>query len=199
MRRFRMLPLWVLAPIYFVLISGVYLAGGQVGAPDRPLVVGLVGTVIFGVGMTVAFIFLTRRARRDAGGAGELERIRRALKTGRLPDHIDVVAWRSIIERRHQQLQRALWLNPVAFGLMTLVALSLTITRSPYWSLAAAFFIVMLVVSVVTTPRSLRKSAVIREELAKREAIAEGTDLRPGEARVVASRDDDPAHTPPSP
>ncbi len=69
----------------------------------------------------------------------------------------------------------------------------------PLLGLAAAFFAFMLVMSVVTTPRGLRRNAVIREELARREAIAEGTDLRPGEARAVASRDDDPAHTPPSP
>ncbi|WP_440316315.1 hypothetical protein [Microbacterium algihabitans] len=193
------MPLWVLAPIYFVVLGGVYFASGQVATPDRPYAVGLIGAVIFGAGMTVAFIFFTRRARRDAGGAGELERIRQALKAERLPDHIDVVAWRSIIERHHQQLQRALWLNPVVFGLFTLVALSLTFTRSPYWSLAAAFFILMLVVSVVTTPRSLRKNAVIREELARREEIAEGTDLRPGEARAVAHVDDDPAPAPSSP
>ncbi len=62
---------------------------------------------------------------------------------------------------------------------MTPVALSLTITRSPYWGLAAAFFVVMLVVSVVTTPRSLRKNAIIREVLARRSEIDATQDGQP--------------------
>ncbi len=199
MRRFRMLPLWVLAPIYFVVLGGVYFASGQVATPDRPYAVGLIGAVIFGAAMSAGFMVFVARARREAGGAVELERIGKSLKTGQVPQDIDVLAWRVVVERQNKLLRRALWLNPVVFGLLAPLALWLTFTRSPYWALASAFFVFMLVMSIVTTPRGLRRNAIIREELARREAIAEGTDLRPGEARAVASRDDDPAHTPPSP
>ncbi|WP_154096111.1 hypothetical protein [Microbacterium testaceum] len=179
MRRFRTLPLWALAPVYFVFFAGAYFAGGQLALPDGPLAARLIGTSIFATVMTVVFTVIVVRQRSDAGGALELDRIGHALKTGRVPAEIDVVAWATIVERQHQLLRRALWLNPVVFGLMTPVALSLTITRSPYWGLAAAFFVVMLVVSVVTTPRSLRKNAIIREVLARRSEIDATQDGQP--------------------
>ncbi len=174
MRWFRTMPMWALVPILFVVVGGAWLLIGLVTMPrDQPIAIRLIGTVWYGGVMAAVFGVWIARARRRAGGAAELHTVQQGLRRGEVPEGVDVSAWSATADVQRRQLRRNLWLGPLVFGLMIVLALWLALSQSPVWWFGVVFFVGFLTWSVVSTPRLLRSTERVREELRRRSG-AEG-------------------------
>lgn len=166
----RNLPIWAVAVLMFTVTGGLWFLFGLLITPDQPPIVRLVGTIFYAGVMTVFFTIWIARARKRAGGANELDRIGKAVKSGSVPADADVDMWTATINTQHDQLRRQLWLGPVVFGSAIALSTWLAVTDGWLWWGGVVFFGAVLIWSVVSTPRGLRQVAHVRDELASRPA-----------------------------
>lgn len=168
MSAFRTLPLWALVPVLFVLTGGAFFALQLLLSPEGSVLGWGIGSLFYAAAMSASFGLLIARARRRAGGSEELERMRRAYRTGDVPLDADLPTWSAEAERQERLLRRNRWSGPLVFGLFTLLGIWLALTESPFWWAFVAFFIGLGVVGAATTPRGLRKIEGMREQLRRR-------------------------------
>jgi TctA family transporter len=182
MERFRKSSLPVLLPVLFVLLAVLWFGIQFVTRPARQDVGALViGSVVYAGLMTAFFGIGIARTRRRAGGADEVSRIRRAVKTGVVPPGVDPATWTPELERARRQYRRNRWFGPVVFVLATALGVWLAVTDGPVWWVFVALFVGFLAVSLVDTQRSLRRLTPMLEDLRQRpQRAADGPAPTPG-------------------
>lgn len=182
MERFRKSSLPVLLPVLFVLLAVLWFGIQFVTRPARQDVGALaIGSVVYAGLMTAFFGIAIARTRRRAGGADEVSRIRRAVKTGAVPPDADPAIWTPELERVQRQYRRTRWFGPVVFVLATALGIWLALTDGPVWWLFVAVFVGFLVWGVVDTRRALRRLPPMLEDLRQRpQRSADGPTPTPG-------------------
>ncbi|WP_137767903.1 hypothetical protein [Curtobacterium sp. SGAir0471] len=163
------------ATILTMVVTGlVFGVGWFVGLPlVEPELRGpqlAIGAVVGGLFFGVLFGGWLGRQRRAAGPASADRSFRRALRTGVLPPGVDTVAWRRSVGHRRAVTLRQQRFGPLVFGGGTVLYVALALTQDPLWWLAAAVFAGFLVAALVQTPRLLRTTAALLDELDRREA-----------------------------
>jgi membrane protein implicated in regulation of membrane protease activity len=176
MSAFRTLPLWALVPVMFLLTGGMFFALQLLFSPEKSVLGWGIASLFYAASMSAVFGLLIARARRRAGGPEQLERMRRAYRTGDVPLDADLPTWSAEAERQERLLLRNRWFGPLVFGLLALLGIWLALTESPFWWASVAFFAGFGVVGAATTPRGLRKVARVQEELRRREQTQGTTD-----------------------
>jgi len=163
-------PLWSVMVVLAVVFGGSwYLATFAFMPSDVPADIRALGSVISGVLFGVFFGLWLGRQRRGIGAAADQRALGRAIRRGELPADADADQWRQALTHYQQLFRRQRWLGPVVFVGALVLEVSLAVAgRPPFW-LVAAFFAVMLVASVVQTPKVLRNSAAMLHELDRRE------------------------------
>lgn len=139
--------------------------------PDVPTLQLALGTVVAAVFFGVVFGGWAAGQRRAAGPAAGDRSLRRALRTGVLPPDVDVVAWRRAVEHRRTVTLRQRWSAPLSFGAATVLYVVLAVTSHPLWWLAAVAFCGLLVAVLVLTPRTLRTTSTLLDELDRRQSV----------------------------
>ncbi|MGU3409691.1 hypothetical protein ACLBWP_06250 [Microbacterium sp. M1A1_1b] len=166
MDRFRRLPLPVLLPVMFLVAGGAYFVIGLATTGGREGFVGrLVSAVFYAAGLTAVLGVLIARLRRRAGGAAELSRIQRSVKTGSVPPDADPTNWVPSLERLQRQSRRNRWLGPLVFGSATVLAVWLAVTSGPVWWLFVVAFVGFFAWTTFETRRALRTLPVMLAEL----------------------------------
>lgn len=156
-------------PVVFVVQAAVfgvltYLLGQLVG-PDHESWIGhAIGGVFFGAAMT----WWIARQRRRNGGADAMVDQALALKQGRLPPDADPETWRQHLDRQERTQRRVRRILPVEFGLFAALGVWLALTQGPVWWAFVALFVLFAVGGVLATTRTLRRIAVLRDELLHR-------------------------------
>ena len=117
---------------------------------------------VFGTVMTLFFARMNRRA----GGTTVATKVQAALKSGRVPEGEDVTGWTASVEHQRRMAVLTRWLNPVVFGLATLLAVGLVVTgTSPVYLVLALFFLAFAIWSPIASQRQLRRIAVLAPQL----------------------------------
>jgi membrane protein implicated in regulation of membrane protease activity len=174
MRRLQDAPLWLLCAVIFVVSAVMWAALVPLVTPiDSAVAIG-VSAVFYSAVMTAFLGVRTARARRRAGGARELRRIHEAVRRGDVRSDIDTSTWIEALDAQHRELRRNLWFGPVVFSASIVLGSWLALTQTPLWWAAVGFFLAVLVVSVVTTPRSLARVARIRDDVERRSQFTGG-------------------------
>jgi hypothetical protein len=121
-----------------------------------------IGGAVFGTLMTLFFARMNRRA----GGTTVATKVRTALKSGRIPEGEDVTGWTASLEHQRRTAVLTRWLNPVFFGLMTILAVVLVVTgTSPAYLLLGLLFLAFAIWSPIASQRQLRRIAVLAPQL----------------------------------
>ena len=128
----------------------------------------LIGAVTFGVFFGVVFGYWLVGQRRSAGPAVLDPSFRAALRSGTVPPDVDTTTWRRAVEHHRSVMLRQRWFGPVVFGLGTLLYVAFAVMQDPVWWLGAALFSGFLIASLVQTPRRLRTTAAMLDELDRR-------------------------------
>ncbi|BDZ49591.1 hypothetical protein GCM10025867_18320 [Frondihabitans sucicola] len=140
---------------YFLGTYGFALLDGTSKLNLVSALIRVVGAGIFGGIMTA----LVARQRRRDGGRRTSVQITTALKTGAVPEDAEPSIWLPALEARRKQNERAHWVNPIVFGLFTLLGIWL-ITQDPTgfipW-IVTAFFIAVAILSLVQARRAVTK------------------------------------------
>lgn len=106
-------------------ITAVVIAGRYSSALTAPAVAGgVVSGLLFGAVMTAAVSVLGRRQ----GGLSTARILQKSLKTGALPNEVNMSEWEVLLRKQERDALRGRWLYPVFFavatGLYSLVAFS---------------------------------------------------------------------------
>lgn len=151
------------AGFYFVGTYSIALLDGSSRLNLTDALIRVFAAAIFG-GLMTGFVAWQRRR---SGGVGTLLEINRALKAGSVPEDAEPSIWLPALQLRRRQNERARWLNPVVFGLFTLLGVWL-ITQKPTdiipWVICA-FFIAMGIFSVLQVPRTVTKIDTLLAQL----------------------------------
>ncbi|PZE65992.1 hypothetical protein [Curtobacterium sp. MCBD17_021] len=156
----------VLAVFYAVLVFLV----SFLTTPAAPLAVRAISTMAGALVFGVLFGLVIGRMRKRAGPAVEDGTFGRARRSGVVPADADPVAWRQALDHQLEVYRRQRWYGPVVFGLALVLNVWLALTDAPYWWAGVALFAGILLASVVTTPRMLRRTSDMLAELDRREA-----------------------------
>jgi hypothetical protein len=163
-------PLWALAPVLFVVLTGVFFGLQYVlpGQGHRSVVGLFIGSLFYGAVMTLFFSFRIAAVRRRMRGAENAGQIRRAIRSGTLPSDADPTIWLPELERTRGQYRRARWSGPVLFGVMIALTIWLAITVSPVWLVMCAAFIALIAWLSIETVRGLHHIEGMIAELERR-------------------------------
>lgn len=137
---------------------------------DVPVGDRVVGGVVTGTAFGVLFGLWLERQRRRGGADGRQRAVRRAIRRGAVPDDADADQWRRAITHYEQSYRQQRRFGPVVFAVALLLEVSVAVTGRPLFWFAAAFFLVMLVVSLVQTRKVLRNAASMLTELDRRDS-----------------------------
>lgn len=161
-----------LTVLYFIGTYGFSLLAHDARLTVQDALIRLVSAAVFGGLMTA----VSARQRRRSGGAENVTRINRALKTGVVPEDAEPSIWVSTLERRRRQNRQARWLNPLVFGLFTLLGVYLFAQEpgDPVAWIFLALFLAMTIVSVVLVPRTLRRIEALLAQLESRPSAGPG-------------------------
>jgi hypothetical protein len=148
--------LFFVTALFWVVVFGlVELASG---ARINFIALGASGA-LFGLFMTA----LTLSARKRAGGADLMIAMNDAIRTGELPPLFNITLWIDKLESRRAALQRAVVVNPVFFGLLSLLLLAVALlSRTIDWS-SLALAVLSAAVGVAWTVSARRRLPKIVE------------------------------------
>jgi hypothetical protein len=158
-----------------MLLTGVAFAGfwflwTSLTMPEAPVLVDVLAAVVAGAVFGVVFGLWFGRQRRDAGPAVQDRSFARARRTGVVPADADLHTWRQALEHQRALHERQRWLGPLVFIPATVLNLWLALTDAPYWWVSVALFAGVLIASVVSTPRILRRTSAMLTEVDRRSA-----------------------------
>lgn len=165
----RRMPTWAVGVVMAVLFAIGWFALGFVTTPGlglgaRALVSAFVGA-LYGIGMG----FWLSRSRRGYGATASRPGFGRAIRRGTLPEDVDGAEWRRALEHHQRQYRPLRWAAPALYLPATALAVWLAVTGQPVFWFGAAFFVAVLVVTCVTTPRVLRNAEAMLADLDRRE------------------------------
>ncbi|WP_267422047.1 MULTISPECIES: hypothetical protein [unclassified Curtobacterium] len=163
-------PLWSVMVVLAVAFGGSWYLSTFIFMPsDTPAGIRALGGLITGALFGVFFGLWLGRQRRGIGAAADQRVLGRAIRRGELPADADVDQWRQALTHYQQLYRRQRRLGPAVFVVALVLEASLAVAGRPLFWLAAAFFVVMLVVTLVQTPKVLRNTAAMLTELDRRE------------------------------
>jgi hypothetical protein len=163
-------PLWSVMVVLAVVLGGFwYLATFTFMPSDAPAGVRVIGSAISGALFGVFFGLWLGRQRRGIGAVADQGTLGRAVRRGVLPEDADTDQWRQALTHHQQLYRRQQVFGPVVFSIALVLEVSLAVAGRPVFWVAAAFFVVVLVLSVVQTPQVLRNAAAMLRELDRRE------------------------------
>ncbi|WP_173168823.1 hypothetical protein [Curtobacterium sp. VKM Ac-2861] len=163
-------PLWAVMVVLAVAFGGFWYLATYVTLPaDVPVSIRVVSSTVTGAMFGVLFGLYLGWQRRDIGPAAQNRAFGRAVRRGELPADADLDQWRQALTHYQQLYRRQRWLGPVVFTLALVLEVTLAVTGRPFFWIAAALFLVMLVVTLVQTPKALRNTAAMLVELDQRE------------------------------
>ncbi len=165
----RQLPTWmvgVIAAVVFAVFwfASTFLTTPELGIGARVLVSGVVGA-FYGIFMG----FWLGRTRRGYGGVARRPEFGKAVRRGTVPADVDITEWRQALRHHQVQYRPLRWVAPALYLPMTALSIWLATTSEPLFWFGAAFFLIVFIVTVVTTPRVLRKTTAMLTELDRRE------------------------------
>lgn len=166
------MPTWLLALSTAIVFAAAWFASTYLTMPGlelapRALVSAFVG-VLYGAGMGI----WSGRVRRGHGSAAGRPGWRRSIRSGTVPVDVDVDEWRRALRHHQRQYRPLRWAAPTLYLPMTALSVALAVTGEPLFWLGTALFLTLFVVTAVTTPRVLRRTASMRAELDRRDAAA---------------------------
>jgi len=163
------LPTWAVGIVMAVLFAVLWFALTFITTPElglgaRALVSGVVGA-LYGCGMG----FWLGRTRRGYGGAARRPEFGRAVRRGTVPADVDVAEWRRAVEQHQRQYRPLRWAAPALYVPMTALAVWLAVTGQPLFWFGVGFFLFVGVLTVIVTPRVLRRTDAMLAELERRD------------------------------
>ncbi|MET1156393.1 hypothetical protein [Arthrobacter sp.] len=124
----RRTPLWILVLVFAVVWAalqlGMRLLRGKEIAPEDVPIYGVSG-VITGILMLVVTRWVLRRERKQPPGSPTATNIKRAIATGRLPEHATAERWVLELNKIIRQERHMMWIGPLVFGLFTAMGIFL--------------------------------------------------------------------------
>jgi hypothetical protein len=148
---------------YFLVTYGIALLDGSSKLNFVSALIRLGGALVVGGFMTA---IIARQRRRDGGRNISIE-INKAVKTDAVPEDANPSIWVPALQRRRTQNERAHWINPIGFGLFTLLGIWL-ITQDPTavipWVITV-FFIGIGVFSVIQARNLVAKIDALLQQL----------------------------------
>lgn len=167
----RQQPTWVAGIVLSVLFAAAWFGSTFVTTPElglgaRVLVSVSVGA-LYGIGMG----FWLGRTRRGYGSEVRRPEFNRAVRRGVVPPDVDVDEWRRALTHHQRQYRPLRWVAPVLYLPMTALAVWLAVTGQPLFWFGAAVFVALFVITVATTPRTLRNTDSMLVELDRREGV----------------------------
>lgn len=162
----------VFTAFYFIGTYGFALLDHDSRLTLRDALIRLATAAVFGGVMTA----VSARQRRRSGGIENITKINRSLKTGIVPEDAEPAIWIPVLQRRLRQNRQARWMNPLVFGLFTLLGVYL-LTQEPGqvipW-IITVFFVAAGVLTVVLVPRTIRRINALLAQLESRPSAVSG-------------------------
>lgn len=162
----------VFTVLYFIGTYGFALLDHDSRLTLREALIRLATAAVFGGVMTA----VSARQRRRSGGIENITKIHRSLTTGIVPEDAEPAIWIPVLQRRRRQNRQARWLNPLGFGLFTLLGVYL-LTQEPgdpvVWILPA-FFLAAGILTVVLVPRTIRRIDALLAQLESQPSAVSG-------------------------
>jgi hypothetical protein len=167
----RQLPTWVIGTVMAVLFAAAWFGITFVTTPELGLGARAAVSGSSGAAYGIAMGFWLDRTRRGYGGVARRPEFGRAVRRGVVPPDVDVDEWRRALIHHQRQYRPLRWAAPVLYLPMTALAVWLAVTGEPRFWFGAALFVALFVITVVTTPRTLRNTDSMLVELDRREAV----------------------------
>lgn len=163
-------PTGVAGVVMAVLFAAGWFGASFVTTPELGVGPRALLSVIVGACYGLVMGLWVGRSRRAHGTAAQRPEFNKAVRRGTVPSDVDVAHWRRALQARQQQYRPLRWSAPALYLPMIALAVWLAVTGQPLFWFAVAFFVAILVVTVVTTPRVLRNTTAMLAELDRREA-----------------------------
>jgi hypothetical protein len=170
MQRTRRPPMPVMMLLLAGSFGGLWFLSTFLSMPTAPVAARAIGSVPMGVGFGVVFGLWLGRQWKTSGPAVQDRSFARARRTGVVPAGADTGTWRQALEHQHALYERQRWMAPLVFVPATALGVWLALTETPYWWFGVALFVAVLIGSVVSTPRVLRRTTMMLAEVDRRSA-----------------------------
>lgn len=167
----RQLPTWVAGIVMAVLFAAAWFGITFVTTPELGLGARVLVSVSVGAFYGIGMGFWLGRTRRGYGSAARRPEFGRAVRRGVVPPDVDVDEWRRALTNHQRQYRPLRWAAPLLYLPMTALAVWLAITGQPLFWFGAAVFVAVFVITVATTPRTLRNTDSMLAELDRRAGV----------------------------
>jgi hypothetical protein len=165
----KQLPTWMTGVVMAVMFAVIWFALGFITTPElhlgpRALIAAFTGA-LFGAVMG----FWLGRQRRGFGQLAQRPEFGKAVRRGAVPADANTAEWRRALGHLQKQYRPLRWLAPALYLSTTALSIWLAVTGEPVFWVGAGFIFAMFVITMVSTPRVLRKTTTMLAELDRRD------------------------------